>query len=50
MPRIKINYANGVIYKIHHQDQQELLYVGSTTDFIRQKNEHKSRCNNIRNS
>ena len=50
MPRTNINYDNGVIYKIHHQDQEELLYVGSTTDFIRRKNEHKSRCNNIRNS
>lgn len=39
-----IDYSKSVIYKIEHIDNPELLYVGSTTDFIRRKAEHKRRC------
>ena len=41
-----IDYSKSVIYKIEHVDNPELLYVGSTTDFIRRKSEHKRDCNN----
>lgn len=33
------------IYKIQHEDKEELVYVGRTTNFIRQKNSHKNNCN-----
>ena len=46
MPKTIINYNKSVIYKIEHEDKPELLYVGSTTDFNRRKNKHKSDCNN----
>ena len=39
----KMSYANTVIYKIVHKDDYENtnIYIGSTTDFIRRKNNHK---------
>ena len=46
MPKHTINYNKSVIYKIEHEDKPDLLYVGSTTDFTRRKNKHKSDCNN----
>ena len=46
MPKQMINYNKSVIYKIEHEDKPDLLYVGSTTDFTRRKNLHKSNCNN----
>ena len=46
MPRQNIDYNKSVIYKIEHEDKPDLLYVGSTTDFTRRKNLHKSNCNN----
>ena len=45
-PKI-VDYSKSVIYKIEHVDNPELLYVGSTTDFIRRKSQHKRSCNNI---
>ena len=50
MPKKNTNYANTVIYKIQHIDKNELLYVGSTTDFTKRKCSHKNRCNNPANS
>lgn len=44
-----IDYSKSVIYKIEHVDNPELLYVGSTTDFIRRKSQHKYTCKNINN-
>ena len=41
-----IDYSKSVIYKIEHVDNPELLYVGSTTDFIRRKSQHKNTCIN----
>jgi hypothetical protein len=41
MPRLPINYANTVIYKIQHKNDKNLLYVGHTTDFIKRKADHK---------
>ena len=50
MPRIEINYQKSIIYKIEHLENPELLYVGSTTDFIKRKHTHKSRCTNENNN
>ena len=41
MPKHQINFQNCVIYKIQHFDNEELLYVGHTTDFIRRQYAHK---------
>jgi len=40
---------NGIIYKIYHKDNEDLFYIGSTTDLDRRKREHKYNCAN-RNS
>tara|TARA_B100000497_G_scaffold25823_1_gene30447 strand:+ start:314 stop:928 length:615 start_codon:yes stop_codon:yes gene_type:complete len=44
----KPNYQNSIIYKLCHQDDQdnENIYIGSTTNFRSRKNEHKTNCNN----
>jgi len=47
MPLKEINYQNTVIYKIQHIDNDDLLYVGHTTDFTKRKSMHKSCCNNV---
>ena len=41
MPRKETNYKNIVIYKIQHIEKEDLLYVGSTTDFTKRKSQHK---------
>lgn len=47
MTKTKINYSNGVIYKIVCNDLDcKDLYVGSTTNFTNRKNLHKSACTN----
>jgi len=46
MPLTKVDYSKTTIYKIQHRDNDELLYVGSTTDFTRRKAQHKTACNN----
>jgi len=45
MPLTPTNYLNSVIYKIEHETKPELIYVGSTTNFIKRKATHKSACN-----
>ena len=43
MPRQNIDYSKTIIYKIVCKDVNiTYLYVGSTTDFIRRKSEHKN--------
>jgi hypothetical protein len=44
------NYANTIIYKLINYDYPDLVYVGSTTNFTKRKQQHKSRCNNESNS
>ena len=45
MPRLPIDYANTIIYKIVCNDLIVTeCYVGHTTDFIRRKHEHKRKC------
>ena len=46
MPRTAMDYSKTIIYKIQHEDNEELVYVGHTTSFIKRKNKHKSVCNN----
>ena len=41
MTRTSINYSNTIIYKIQHNDKDELIYVGHTTDFTKRKSSHK---------
>ena len=41
MPRKAIDYSNTIIYKIQHEDNSELIYVGHTTDFTKRKYQHK---------
>jgi len=50
MPRKPIDYSKTVIYKIVCIDSDvNYLYIGSTTDFTRRKQCHKSNCNNSKN-
>jgi hypothetical protein len=45
MPRLPINYANTVIYKIVCNDLNITeCYVGHTTDIVCRKQSHKKRC------
>ena len=48
MPRIPIDYSKTIIYKlVHNEDYDNAnIYIGSTTDFVKRKNQHKSICNN----
>ena len=46
MPRLPIDYKKSIIYKIACKTDESLIYVGSTTDFTKRKNSHKSYCNN----
>lgn len=47
MPRLPINYANSVIYKLCCNDPTITdIYVGSTTNFTKRKTSHKKRCYN----
>lgn len=45
MPRTPIDYKKAVIYSIVSKTDETLLYIGSTTDFRKRKNKHKSDCN-----
>ena len=42
----QVDYSKCVIYKIQHQELDELLYVGSTTHFGNRKVQHKQKCYN----
>jgi hypothetical protein len=48
MPRIPIDYANTIIYKLVHKEDYDNanVYIGSTTDFRVRKTTHKYSCNN----
>ena len=48
MPKLPIDYSNTTIYKLVHKEDYDNanIYIGSTTDFIRRKNSHKSNCCN----
>ena len=42
----KIDFTKGIIYKIEAIDNKDLIYIGSTSNFIKRRSDHKSRCNN----
>jgi len=46
MPRRAVDYSKTVIYKIQHNEDETLLYVGSTTHFTNRKSHHKGACTN----
>ena len=51
MPRLPIDYNNGLIYKIVCNDNNiKEVYYGSTTSFVKRKNAHKTVCNNIKSN
>ena len=43
------DYSKTVIYKIEHIENDNLLYVGHTTNWNNRKTKHKSCCNNKNN-
>ena len=48
MPKLPIDHSNTTIYKLVHKEDYDNanIYIGSTTDYIRRKNNHKNCCNN----
>ena len=42
MPKISIDNSNCCIYKIEHIENEDLVYVGHTTNFSKRKNQHQS--------
>jgi uncharacterized protein YbcC (UPF0753/DUF2309 family) len=40
------DYSKTIIYKLINYDYPELVYVGSTTNFTKRKQQHKSNCLN----
>jgi hypothetical protein len=47
MPKVNMDYSRTIIYKIVCKDLLVTdMYVGHTTNFIKRKQQHKSRCNN----
>jgi hypothetical protein len=51
MPKLPTDYSKTIIYKLVHNEDYDNgnIYIGSTTDFIRRKNKHKSSCNCVTN-
>ena len=49
MPKTNIDYSTTIVYKIINYDFPDLLYVGSTTNFTKRKQNHKERCSNVVN-
>ncbi len=47
MPRIPIDFSQICIYKLVHKEDydNENIYIGSTTNFRKRKNQHKTSCN-----
>ena len=48
MPKVPIDYAKTIIYKLVHKDDlnDEYIYTGHTTEMTKRKNKHKSDCTN----
>ena len=46
MPKTPMDYSKCCIYKIEHNDDESLVYVGHTTCFNKRKTAHKSSCKN----
>ena len=52
MPKKVPNYNNSSIYKLVHNDDTDNtnIYIGSTTNIIQRKYNHKTNCNNTKNN
>ena len=46
MPKLPMDYSNTIIYKIEHIDDENVVYVGHTTNWDKRKCCYKSVCNN----
>ena len=48
MPKLPVDYSKTIIYKLVKYDDydNENIYIGSTTDFVKRKCNHKIGCNN----
>ena len=46
MPKTPMDYSNCCIHKIEHIENDNLVYVGHTTNFNNRKAQHKSDCKN----
>ena len=46
MPKLPMDYSKCCIYKIEHNDDESLVYVGHTTNFDKRKTQHKGSCKN----
>ena len=46
MPKLPMDYSKCCIYKIEHIDDESLVYVGHTTNFVKRKAQHKSNSKN----
>ena len=46
MPKVPMDYTKCCIYKIEHNDDESLVYVGHTTNFDKRKTQHKINCYN----
>ena len=44
------DYSKTIIYKLINYDYPELVYVGSTTNFTKRKQQHKCGCSNNTNN
>jgi hypothetical protein len=49
MPKKPIDYSKALIYSIVCKTDENLLYIGSTTNFRMRKSSHKCVCNNEKN-
>ena len=49
MPKKPIDYSKALIYSIVCKTDESLLYIGSTTNFTKRKNLHKTACYNEKN-
>ena len=49
MPKTPIDYSKAIIYSIVCKTDETLIYVGSTTEFTKRKNNHKKLCINEKN-
>ena len=47
MPKLPTDYSKTIIYKIVHKEDYDNanIYIGSTSNFVKRKNQHKSDCN-----
>ena len=50
MPKLPMDYSKTIIYKIEHIENDNLVYVGHTTNWDKRKSAHKFNCNNANSS